>query len=251
MFNLLADQNPVLVMSLGSFCFVAGAVLIFLLVERVSSEAWLLGFKSLVPPLCASLMVAYAIFAVIVANTTWKNQEEAHRTARSESYALKRLLFHMPQEGQGRELLRAYMESAIHEEWPRMSEGRGHPNTTQALVRLQSWSLAPDVPYANANTDKFFQDAVRDLGAAREHRLTLTRQAVPNLLWAALLVSCLVVLVVVAMAHRHNRIAGLIIAALYGTVMGTILLTTVLLDRPYAGSVCVPADHIQEVLNRF
>lgn len=241
-----------LAMILCTVVFVAFSVLLALFFSSIRSPAWKDAFRSLHPPLCGSLMVAFSIFAVIVANTSWKDQEEAHRTARSEAFALKRLLYHMPDNSQGLDLLRDYITSAINEEWPRMAEGRrGHPGTTAALVALREWGLAPDVPYINDNQRQFFQDALHDLGMTRDKRLTLTRATIPIIIWLALLGSASIVILSVVMAHAHSRRGAIIISTLYGSIMGAILSALLMLDHPFAGSVAVTAHHLEDVLSRF
>lgn len=241
-----------LAMTLGTLAFIGFFLVVAFVLTGLRSPVWKEAFRSLHPPLCAGLMVAFAIFAVIVANTGWHDQEEAHRTARSEAYALKRLLYNMPAEGQGRELIKHYMESVIHDEWPRMEEGRrGHTNTTIAILALSKWVMSPDVPYANESQRQFFQAAMSDLGSSRDKRLTLTRATIPKIIWVALLSSAIVVMLGVIMAHAHARRSAFIMCLLYGSIIGAILSALLLLDHPYAGSVSVTTHHVQDVLDRF
>lgn len=252
MFHSFQYLPAALAMFIGTVVFTALSVLIALWLSSVRSQAWKDAFRAMHPPLCASLMVAFAIFAVIVANTGWHGQEDALRAARSEAHALKRLLYHLDPESKGRVVLKNYMESVIQDEWPRMEEGRrGHPKTTAALIAVQDWVLEPTVPYASRAHEKFFTDAMEDLSKARDQRLTLTREVIPEIIWMAVLISALIVIVAVIMAHAHARRAAVMMALLYGAVIGSILSALLLLDHPYAGSVSVTTHHVEDVLSRF
>lgn len=241
-----------LVIASGVLVFSLFSVLLAYAFSNVQNPAWTTAFRNLHPPLCASLMVAFSIFAVIVANTEWQNQESSHSAARSEAHALKRMLYHMPADGQGRPLLKQYIESAMHDEWPRMAEHRrGHPNTTIALIALVDWGMASDTPYDSTEHRLFFQEALSDLSRSRDQRLTLARATIPAVLWLSLLISAAAVMIAVVITHAHARRTAIIISILYGSVMGAILASLLMLDHPFAGSVSVDTRHLENVHARI
>lgn len=251
MLHWIANQPYWLSLPIGILMSVATGLLIAELIHRVRSSAWQLGFKSLQPALLSPMMVAFSIFAVIIINTCWQNHREAERMARVESNAMKRLLFHLPPESQGRELLRRYIGSVLEHEWPAMAERHGHHPTSKALVELRNWVFAPDRPHRNTATEHFLIESMRHLSEAREYRLMLTRQTIPEILFAGLILCALLVLTGVAMVHAHNRHAGWLIGSLYGAAIGIFLMTITELYHPYSGSVVVSPAHIEDVWHRF
>lgn len=248
--RFLLQFPPWLAMVVGSTLFIFGSCVLAVLVGMVRTSRWQTAFKCMWPPLCASLMVAYAIFAVIMANISWRNHEDAMRATYHEAYVLERIVSHLPAaDSDGKALLKRYMVSVIDQEWPNMRSGESdHPDTDKALADLLIWSMSDQVPYTSAAHAKFIQDMVREASTVRERRLTLSHDSIPDVLWIAVLASAIAVLLTVAMTHAHNLHASLLMSGLYGAVMGTVLTTMILLDHPYTGSLSVTPFHIQNVL---
>lgn len=241
----------VLALAVGVVLTGLGGLLVAELNIRFPSKGLKAMYRDLLPPLCAAVVVSFAVFAVLVANTTWNDQEEAFSATHAESFAVQRLLALLPKEGKGRALLKEYVTAAIADEWPAMERGEGHANATAALIALQDWVLAPDVPLAGPEVGRVMQGALESLVKVREKRLMLASHDIPSLLWGALLISALIVLQAVAMAHAHAPGAARLLCGLYGMLIGTILVTALLLDHPYAGASPITAQHLVALLPLF
>ncbi|NCA70793.1 MAG: DUF4239 domain-containing protein [Sphingobacteriia bacterium] len=218
---------------------------------RVRSPAWQTAFRTIQATLVSPLMVAYAIFAVIIINTSWHNHQSAVRAAHAEDFAIRHLHSHMPAAGIGPALLARYVQSVIEQEWTSMHVSHEHPATTQALLDLRAWILAPDIPYANSLSERFFHETFHEVVEARQQRLSISRQEIPEILWAALGICSVVVLSGVAMAHAHNRRTAWMMVSLYGTIIGVMVVSILEIYHPYSGSVVVTPESLELLLDRI
>jgi hypothetical protein len=249
--RFLTELPAWLGMTLGSLFFVLIAASLAVAMSLVKAPAWQNAFKGMFPPLCAPLMIAFVFFAVILANSEWRDFEDAHRQVHREVNALQRMMTQLDHSDIGRDVLRQYAQSASDQEWPLLADGLASTDTEAKLAGLRAWVMAPDVPFASPAAASFFQDAVKEVGAAREQRLTLARVDIPSISWMALLISAASILLAVAMVHAHNPRAAVTLNILYGAVIGTIVTLLILLDHPYTGSLSVSPDDFQTFLTRF
>jgi hypothetical protein len=251
MLHVIAGLPYWIALPIGILVAVCVGVLVAESVCRVRSAAWRDAFRAIQATLVGPLMVAFAIFAVIIINTSWDNHQSAERAAHAEGAALHQLWSHMPEVGIGHELLTRYIRSVVMQEWPSMVTRNDHPATTRALLDLRTWVLSPDIPYATPLSERFLHETLSGLTEARQQRLSITRQAIPEILWAALFICAVIVLIGVAMAHAHSRRTARVMVSLYGAMIGVMMVSICDIYHPYSGSLIVKPADIEAVLDRI
>ena len=144
-----------------------------------------------------------------------------------------------------RDAVRAYAQSVVSDEWPKLSEGSNSPVTAQLFRTLSQKILAIEpVPGRQAIIYGDLVKMADQLAESRQDRLSATDLALPSIYWE--MIGCLMVLLITFSAFVAPRRA----ISLGGLGAGLALLITLvfIFDQPFLGDVSVTPDPIVRAL---
>jgi len=167
-----------------------------------------------------------------------------------EALAIKRLdreLGSIGQEGvQGQKLLRAYVNSVVNDEWPRLAQrpAKLSPVTEQDLNAL--WAemrrLQPVVRVSNPNLGGDLSDYLHKIEDARVSRLSASVNAIPDVVW---LMIGLYFFSASLLAGRHKLTRyGLQVVFIQMSALGVILALDIIIDNPFGGDTSLGPERI-------
>lgn len=150
----------------------------------------------------------------------------------------------------------AYLRAVLEEEWPRMREPtRTHDLADDEMDRLFdlvfSDAVAPPRGTYDARYDLVVQSIDR-LGERRVERLLTARDPLAPVLWAALLTSALVMLVVAAVYPAgKTRLLKWIQLLAIAAVVAIVLFVVLSLEHAYDGFLAVQPGALESVLGQL
>jgi uncharacterized protein DUF4239 len=144
-----------------------------------------------------------------------------------------------------RDAVRAYTQSVVADEWPKLSEGGNSEVTAELFHGLSQRILA--IEPASARQNIIYGDLVKmvdQLAESRQDRLGATNLALPAIYWEA--IGFLMVLLITFSAFVEPRRA----VSLGGLGAGLALLVTLvfIFDQPFLGDISVTPDPLVKVL---
>jgi hypothetical protein len=144
-----------------------------------------------------------------------------------------------------RDAVRAYTQSIVADEWPKLSEGERSGVTAELFHGLSQRILA--IEPASARKNIIYGDLVKmvdQLAESRQDRLSATDLALPAIYWET--IGSLIVLLITFSAFVEPRRA----VALGGLGAGLALLVTLvfIFDQPFLGDISVTPDPLIKVL---
>lgn len=205
-------------------------------------------YIKMLPNLGASMIIGFAIFASLLANSVWRDREVAHNAVQQEARALRlaALIVDERQHPVWRATIVSYAAAVVQEEWQTMSDGIENLSARQTLDQLHKQVLDA-LPDISAETRKVLIDTLKDIETARQVRLTAAADEIPFEIWLAVLLSAWVILTFSALGHAHAPIASFIMGTFAGLVIGSMLFAIIAVDRPFLGEVSVANTPIAEV----
>lgn len=144
-----------------------------------------------------------------------------------------------------RDAVRAYAQSVVTDEWPKLSEG-GHSQVTADLFHSLSQRILAIEP-ASVRQNIIYGDLVKivdQLAESRQDRLSATDLALPAIFWET--IGFLMVLLITFSAFVEPSRA----LSLGGLGVGLALLVTLvfIFDQPFLGDISVTPDPMVRVL---
>ncbi|MEU6239237.1 DUF4239 domain-containing protein [Kitasatospora sp. NPDC047058] len=150
--------------------------------------------------------------------------------------------------------VKGYVHSVVEVQWPLMREGRGDFSRTAEHVEAMYAALRGFEPQSQSE-QVFYQEAVdslNDVVAQRRSRIADSKLSLPPLLWLLVIGGALVILPLTFIYGIRNRRIRLLFVGSVAGLIGFSLLLVLVLDRPFAGDLCVsPQPFKQSELARF
>ncbi|MEV6979428.1 DUF4239 domain-containing protein [Kitasatospora sp. NPDC093806] len=141
-----------------------------------------------------------------------------------------------------------YVHSVVEIQWPLMQQGRGDFERTAEKIEAIYGALRAFEPQTQTE-QVFYEEAVSSLNdavAQRRARIANSRLALPPLLWILVIGGSLVILPLTFLyGIRDRRIRLLFVGSVAGLI-GFSLLLVLVLDRPFAGDLCVSPQPFKE-----
>jgi hypothetical protein len=175
----------------------------------------------------------------------WNNLQGARLNAEQEANSLVnvfRFANHLPPESrtQVQELARAYCQVMITEEWPMMAQEKQSP--TAHLITQQLWQALSSVQARNASEQTVMDHALSELTEMTSHRrirLLQSRQHLPPLLWAVLIVGGIVTVGSTCLFGVENFKLHVVQVFEISFLLSLMLVAIASINRPYQGDVHV------------
>ncbi|MEV7547578.1 DUF4239 domain-containing protein [Streptomyces sp. NPDC089915] len=201
----------------------------------------------------------YGIILAFVVVTLWTQLETAQAVVSAEATDLAVIVRDaeaFPQEAQNKidRSVADYVRAVVDQSWPRMRQGRGDFDATEPQMRAMFDALQAYNPQS-ARQEAFYDEMVsrlNDVSAQRRARIATASTQLPVLLQALAYGGALVLIPLTFLyGIRRVRMQLLFVGAVSGLI-GFTLLLIIVLDRPFAGDLCVsPAAYTQGALERF
>ena len=216
--------------------------------ERLRTNNEVAGFKF------ATVGVIYAVllaFAVIVVWEKFNHAEENVAKEAGSAATIFRLSKGIdPEHGAAiRQATRAYLSAAIRDDWPAMEQGKAGAATTEAMGKiydavLKFHTLGADEGLVIAEILRH----VDNLSEARRERLVAASGTVPSIIWMVLFVGAFVTVAFTfffgaANLHAQSLMSGALALLVFGGLM-----TIIVIDHPFAGSVKVSPEALAAVV---
>ena len=250
MFNLVPGLFAVTVFVLAS---VAGLIFVqrFVPLELRKQHNDVAGF------IYAVVGIAYAVLMGLVVVAAWQQFQDARSTADGEADELAEIFWlgHRLPPAEGRrlqELARSYARVVVDEEWPMMAHGESSPRAWDLIDEIRLTIQNQD-PHTKAEQVLYQQglERVHDLADARRDRLGESREGIPLILWAVLVVGAIVTVSFTYLFGMDSNTTHTLMVAALALVIGLVLFTIGSLEYPFAGDVQLSPEAFYQVLGRF
>ena len=203
----------------------------------------------------SSILALIAFLLALITTSELSSFGNANRQITDEALAIKRLdreLGSIGQEGeQGQKLLRAYVNSVVTDEWPRLARRPAalSPETDGDLKAL--WAevrrLQPVVRNINPNLSGDLGDYFRKIEDARVSRLSAAVDAIPDVVW---LMIGLYFFTASVLAGRHKLTRyGLQVVFIQMSALGVILALDIIIDNPFGGDTSLGPERIMAAIS--
>ncbi len=239
--------------------FVAVAVGIFVLGDRVRPESWRhdddSGAGSMTLDMVNMFFAAIVAFVVVI---LWQQFDTSHAHTVSEGKALVNVYesansMPEPDREKIQGLVTAYTRQVIDEEWQVMDEQRRLSASTQAT--LDELRETVDAVPAGTTDAKAVQDetatAVAAITDARFDRGLDAGYRLPGFLYLALWFATAMLLFGTVFSGVVVTKRSILMTGLFGLVIGAVILAVYQLDQPFAGGNHVAKDAYELALARF
>ena len=242
-------------LALAGFYATAGIAVHLLAFHSPVSE-WAKSFRGVVAPFFVSPILIFGLLLGFVAGDVWHRNAEAVQIVRGEGDALFSLSHLSPETSPGgsrlQGLIRAYAQSVVSEEWPRMQEGKRAAGSETALTSLLDAIVdAPAFGNSGAAVQRARFDLVLKLHTLRESRLTLAGDHTDELKWAALLILGLVSQIAIAAVHLEVPRPQIAALAIFSTAAVIGLGLVAVQERPFSRPLEVSPEPLVDVVNEI
>jgi len=186
-------------------------VAIHLLAFHSPASGWTRSFKGVVAPFFVSVALIFGLLLGFVAGEVWHRNTDAVQVVRGEGDALFALSHLSPDSDPGAaklpNLILAYAQSVVGEEWRQMREGKRAAATETAFTSLLSAIVAAPVSGSSgAAVQRARFDAVLKLHTLRETRLAIAGDRTDEIKWTTLLILGLISQIAIAAVHALQKL---------------------------------------------
>ena len=177
---------------------IAGALFALGVLRHYWAPSSRLAHNDVVGPNVSVIGTTYAVLIAFMLSGVWTNLQAARLNAEQEANNLVnifRFAYQLPADSrtQIQALARGYCSAMISEEWPAME--RQSQSSTAHKITQQLWHALTAVQPRNASEQTVMDHSLSELTGMTEHRrirLLQSRQRLPALLWAVLVVGGIV-----------------------------------------------------------
>jgi hypothetical protein len=201
----------------------------------------------------AIAMTFFALVLALVIVDLYTSYTTASANVTKEANSLTQLIqdadaFPVPQEEAVRHAVHNYVREVVEQEFPALHEGREPSRSPVQLLQI-SVALKRYNPQTQTQIS-FYNSAVsqvNDLVAERSDRVASADSAVPGPLIGLLLVLAAVSLGTTLFVKTHHPGLDLILVLAVSIIIGLGLVTVLILEYPFSGSIAVSAEPFRYV----
>lgn len=243
----------ILLVIVPTFIVMCGPLVVrrFASLERIAANNEVAGFKF------ATLGVIFAVLLGLAVIAAWEKFSGAHEAATIEASSLAstyRLAGAFSTEAQQplKAALTRYVRSAIEDDWPAMERGTQSPETLDALNDLYETALAlpADTPRGSVVLEEIV-DQLDQVTESRRQRITLAEGIVPSVMWLVLITGALTTIGFTYFFGLDNIRAQMLMTGMLALLIFIALFVAASVDHPFTGTVRIPPDALERVLEDF
>lgn len=235
-------------------CSIAGALFVLTLLRHYWKPATRLAHNDVVGPNVSVIGTTYAVLIAFMLSGVWTNLQHASLNAEQEANSLVnifRFAYHLPPESRAQihDLARRYCHAMVDEEWPMMTRGEQSP--TAHRITQQLWNALSSVQPRNPSEQTVMDHSLSELSEMTEHRrirLLQSRQRLPPILWAVLVVGGLVTVGSTCLFGVENFKLHIVQVFEISFLLSLMLVAIASINRPYQGDVHVGPGAFQYAL---
>ena len=210
--------------------------------------------NDVVIPIYATAGVIYAVLLAFVVIAVWEQFTGAEDNVSSEASSLTTLYREtaaMPPSEQRalRRLLRSYTEAVTRTEWAAMRHGGTSAVAREDLIEL--YAVVGNAPAANSSLDQAFITELSTMASARTKRILDGQGQLPWILWVSLVAGALVVVAMGWFLYMPSVRLHAGLSATVAGLVGLLLFTTLVLDRPFSGRLGIKPDAFEHAVAVF
>jgi hypothetical protein len=237
---------------LAAFYLLTGTI-IHLLSFHGPVGRWAGSFKGIVGPFFTSVTVIFALLAAFIANDVWRRNAEAAQVVRAEADALLNLYYLTPRTAPGAAAvynrIRAYIESVIRQEWPRMNVGDDAPETEAALDALFEEILSRSArSIFNSAVERARIDLIIKLRTIHANRLSIATDRTDEIKWATLLILAVMAQLAIAAVHLERPRPQIAVLTIFSGAVVIALSLVAIQERPFVPPLEVPLTDLERLL---
>ncbi|MFJ4657914.1 DUF4239 domain-containing protein [Nocardia sp. NPDC088792] len=231
--------------------FAVIAVIVFVVGDRVRPKAWRKeedeeGAHTMVLDLVNMFFAAIVAFVVVIC---WQSYDDAHSHTVAEAKGLVSVYqaahdLPEPYRSNIEGLTREYTKEVVTQEWSTMDRHQRLDDKVQGTFD-ELRAAVDSVPTTDPNVKDTQDKASTALDAASDARYDRGLDAgyrMPTILYVALWFGTVMLLLGTVLAGVVVTKRNLLMTALFGVVVGTVMLSIYQLDRPFSGGNVVPRD---------
>ena len=193
----------------------------------------------------------YAVLIAFMLSGVWSEMQAASLNAEQEANSLVniyRFAEELPQESRIaiQKLTHQYAEAMLTEEWPAMAEDRSDP--TGHTLTQELWRAMASVQPQTATEQRVMDHSLSELTNMTEHRrirMLQSRQSLPAILWAVLIVGGIVTVGSTCLFGIADFKLHTVQVFEISFLISLMLVAIAAIDRPFQGIVHVPSDAFQ------
>jgi hypothetical protein len=200
--------------------------------------------------------VLYALLLGFIIIASWEHFSAAETDVQREAAALASLystsvgLPHGLQQAAQREL-RRYTALVIDQEWSAMAHGHGSPAVDASLSRLYHIYARGGRAGVQDNVDSASLLLLNDIGSARTERLADATGFLNGIFWAVLFFGGACVLAFGLLFYLENANIHIVMIAILGALISSMLFLLVVIDHPFAGGFQVSPEAFRLALEEM
>lgn len=209
-------------------------------------------------PMWAILGVTYGLLLAFLVVNLWSDLQSAQATVQDEAndlINLYELTYGFPESATPVDLrgqIVTYARVLVEDEWPVLGRHESSPRADTGLRALWRFYLRHESTLGAAN--RSYSESVEllaDLESARNRRINAAHNLVPLALWIVLLGGVALMIVTVWFTGPEYLRTHLMMAAVLGISLASILFLIRAFNNPFQGEVRVNADPIERALEKF
>jgi len=231
-------------------CIGAGIAFLFA-IHRYWKPATRSAHNDAIGPNVSVMGTTYAVLIAFMLSGVWTDMQAASLNTEQEANSLVniyRFAEELPQDSRAvvQNLTHKYAEVMVAEEWPAMTHEDSSP-TGHILIR-DLWHAMTSVQPHTATELQVMDHSLSELTTMTEHRrirLLQSRQKLPGILWAVLIVGGIVTVGSTCLFGIENFKLHIVQVFEISFLISLMLVSIAAIDRPFQGQVHVPSDAFQ------
>ena len=234
---------------------IAAAIAFLFAINRYWKPASRSAHNDAIGPNVSVMGTTYAVLIAFMLSGVWTDMQAASLNTEQEANSLVnlyRFAEELPQESRTviQNLTHKYAEVMIAEEWPAMTHEGSSP-AGHTLIR-DLWRAMTSIQPHTATDQQVMNHALSELTTMTEHRrirLLQSRQKLPGILWAVLIVGGIVTVGSTCLFGIDNFKLHIAQVFEISFLISLMLVSVAAIDRPFQGQVHVPPDAFQYAID--
>jgi hypothetical protein len=247
----------------GLWLFLGGIVVVAILLavgaillgDRVLPSSTSAGHNSTLSPFVTTVALVYGAllgFTVVVA---WEQFSGASANVAAEASTLttmyrQTVAMPQPEQGEMRNLLRAYTTAVAGPEWERQDTGGTSDSARAALTEMYRVLSRQDPDARSGPVNGEFLGQLTVLASERNTRVLDAEPRIPSLLWGGLIFGGVVLITLMGFMRLDSTRGHVMLSGSVAVLLGLLLFIVFCLDHPFGmqlGVTSAPFEHSLEV----
>ena len=215
------------------------------------------GHNDVLVPIFLTAGTLYAVLLAFIVIAVWETYTDAGHNAAEEASTLTTLYRQTngmapTEQHHIRDILRAYTEDVIRNEWPIQAKtGGASPGARKGIADLYRAYATMPAKTANLPINVEFLATLRTVAADRNKRTLQANEHLPSVIWFIMIFGATVVVGMSFILYMDEEVPHAFATAVMASLIGTMLLITFVLDKPFNGPLAISADSFEHSLGVY